>query len=248
MVYFLAGNPGYLQTIDQDSGIHYLSDYCIRIPLVISEIILLNNVKQNIMSIKMFSEKMPFYLDFSVAMNYFYDAEVASISKYDFWEDGPENANYTNYCIDFMLDNDLPGNVKLSCILSNYPIFEISILSEDLILHMFSYEFEIIRPCMINSMTDVVNRYRSLLTLYNKYQCGEIKYRTHPFYLELLKKHLKLYQNSIEDIAVMTLDKKELKVEGGVEGLIKLDMESRLPLIEKEGNVYKKLVKNIIFN
>lgn len=194
------------------------------------------------------SGKTLVYLYFSDAIQFFYDARVLSIHNYDFWEDGTENAKYTNYHIDFMLDNDLPGYARLACVWNNCPIFEISILSENLTLHMTWFEFEIIRPYILTSMTDIVNRYRSLLLLYEKYNSGVIKYHSHLFYLEYLKKYLKIYQNSIEEIAVMVIDKKEQNRDGGVEGLIKIGLESRLPLIEKEENVNMNLIDKILLN
>ena len=195
-----------------------------------------------------YSGKTLVYSYFSDAIQFFYDARVQSIHNYDFWEDGPENAKYTNYHIDFMLDNDLPGHARLACVWNNCPIFEISILSEDLTLHMAWFEFEIIRPYIITSMTDVVNRYRSLLLLYEQYNSGVIKYHSHLFYLEYLKKYLQVYQNEMEEIAVMFIDKKKHNSDGSVEGLIKIGMESRLPLIEQEENIHRELINGIMLN
>jgi hypothetical protein len=40
----------------------------------------------------------------------------------------------------------------------------------------------------------------------------------------------------------MALDKKQLKLEGSVEGLIKIGLEGRLPLIAREEKVHKELI------
>jgi len=192
--------------------------------------------------------KKPFFLDFSSAIETFYKIGVEDILHFKTWEDGPPNARFTNYHIDFSTVGGDPGTAYLSRMVNNEPIYEISMLCDNLVLNLMWYEFEMIRPFIIHSMSDIVNRYRNLLAIYSKYQSGEINRHSHPIYLDFLISNLRLYQNSIEEIAVVKIDKKKFNKNGGIEGLIQFDTSKRFPYKRKDENVTMKINKSLIEN
>ena len=198
------------------------------------------------------SKTKPFYSEFSNAMDSFYDSKVVEITTFKSTNTYVGNFYFTAYHVDFMLENGLPGLAHMVCVIQDNPIYEINIMPEDKIYYLLGHEFEIIRPHKVNSMSDMVNRYRTLLELYLKYRSGEISHHTNQVYLDLLIMYIRLFQNSIEDIAVIAIDKKKLIKGGGVEGLIKLDVSKRFPIIEKKKNenIIKNehIINNIIFN
>lgn len=193
-------------------------------------------------------DKKPFLLDFSEAVEYFYDIGVEDILTFKTWEDGPSNARFTNYHIDFSTVGGDPGTVYLARMENNKPIFEMSHLCEDLVINMMGYEFEIIRPFIINSMTDIVNRYRTLLKIYNDLRSSKSIQLSHPFYIKFLISRLRYYQNSIEEAAIAIIDRKELNKGGSVEGLLPIKIEDRFPVIRDVKSVNEKLVENILMN
>ena len=198
------------------------------------------------------SKTKPFFLEFSNAMDSFYDSKVEEITTFKSNNAYAGNFYFTAYHVDFMLESGLPGVAQMVCVIQDNPIYEINIMAEDKIYYLLGHEFEIIRPHIVNSMTDMVNRYRTLLELYLEYRSGKISHHTNEVYLDLLIMYIRLFQNSIEDIAVIAIDKKKLLKGGSVEGLIKLDVSKRFPIIEKKKNENlindEDIIKKIIFN
>jgi len=187
-----------------------------------------------------------FFMYFSEAIQYFYGSDVETIVSFEYTKVGLQGPGYKSCFIEFNAPE--PGNAKLLSVSGNQTLFEINMLVDDLILELFWYEFEIIRPFVVTSMMDLVNRYRFLLNILAKYQSGEFMLKSDVFYLKFLKNILPLLQNSIEVIAVNLIDNKQLKSSGGVEGLIVVDFEDRLPFTRDVKSVNEQLVKSILFN
>lgn len=179
-----------------------------------------------------------YFKDFSTVIDFFYGYKVDEVTKFESWKEGPPNERYTNYHIDFMAGGNGgdPGFAKFVCVLNKEPIYEIALLAEKLVLQMYWYEFEIIRPYILNSRNDAIVHYNFLNDIYGKYQTGEIKRRTNPFYFEFLKMYLKVSKGIIEEI--MTVSVKGKKQKGDWRNL--LNTGKKIPAID----INNKEIKN----
>lgn len=184
-----------------------------------------------------------YFKDFSTVIDFFYDYKVDEVTKFKSWKEGPPNERYTNYHIDFMAGGNGgdPGNAKFVCVLNKEPIYQISLLCEKKVLQMYWYEFEIIKPYILDSKNDAVKHYNFLKAIYGKYQSGEIKRRTNPFYFEFLKMYLNANKSTIEEI--MTMSVKGKKQKGDWRNLLNTGKE--FPAIDMENN---KQIKNDILD
>ena len=185
-----------------------------------------------------------YFKDFSTAMDFFYDYGVEGIVNYDFWEQVNGNNKFTNYSIDFTMEGGDPGYAKFVCVLNKVPIYEIALLCEDMILQMFWYEFEIIRPYIIDSGKDVVKHYNSLSSILRKYQSGEIKMQTNPFYFEFLKMYLKLNKNTVEEIMAMSVKGKQQTDDW----ISLMNVKNDYPIIDKNKNANIDLLDKVLLN
>jgi hypothetical protein len=185
-----------------------------------------------------------YFKDFSTAMDFFYDYGVEEIVNFNFWEQANGNEKITNYNIDFAMEGGDPGYVKFVCVLNKVPIYEIALLCDDLILHMFWYEFEIIRPYIIDSRKDVVKHYNVLSSIFRKYQSGEIKLQTNPFYFEFLKMYLELNKSTVEEIMAMSVKGKQQTDDW--RSLI--DVKNDYPINDKDKNANIDLLDKILLN
>lgn len=188
------------------------------------------------------------FKSFSNAIEAFFQDEVGSILNFKIDNDPP----FIKYHIDFELESYAPGVVELATVIQGFPIYQIRVLGESKIIFLLDYELEIIRPYKFNSIADLVNRYRSQLYLYSRYESGEIRHHTNDVYLDLLIMYIKNLQVTIENLAVHLLDKKKYTKNGGVQGLIQLDSSKRFPKKREDENVTmkinKSLTENFMFN